>query len=134
MLFPSPATFVTDPTVLWGYAMQTFGYAATIPLYAAAHLFTSSAFTSSGKALEEANTLRNRNGFALRVLVPAFAIGYLVPTVLMCYPVTSPAFHRWLSGIWQGFPLCVVIWQRVCARLAGRILQNSAQTISRAYG
>ncbi|KAH8647272.1 hypothetical protein BX600DRAFT_503427 [Xylariales sp. PMI_506] len=121
-------------SVLWGYAMQAFGYAATMPVYAALHLFTSAAFYGSGKALAQANTLRDPVSFSLEVLVPAFSVGYLLPTLLMSWPFSSTSLHQWLGAVWQGFPLYVVIYQRVFARLVKPTLQSQAITVSRAYG
>jgi hypothetical protein len=113
--------------------MQTFGYAATMPLYAAIHLFTSSTFTSSGKALAKANKLRNPTSFDLRVLIPAFSIGYLVPTLLMSWPLSSSSLHQWFGALWQGFPLYVVIYQQVFARVVRPPPQGDVETIFRAY-
>ncbi|KAK6076222.1 hypothetical protein SCUP234_07390 [Seiridium cupressi] len=120
-------------SVLWGYAMQTFGYAAIMPLYAAIHLFTSSTFTSSGKALAKANKLRNPASFDLGVLIPAFSIGYLLPTLLMSLPVSSSSLHQWFGALWQGFPLYVMIYQHVFARVIKPPPQGDAETIDRAY-
>jgi hypothetical protein len=144
MHFISELTFVSRPigalmtnplssSVLWGYVMQTFGYAATMPLFAAVHLFTSPTFISSGRTLAKANNLRNPTGFELRVLIPAYFVGYLVPTLLMSWPVSSPSLHQWFGALWQGFPLYVVIYQKVFAHLVEPTQRSDIETLSDAY-
>ncbi|ORY55267.1 uncharacterized protein BCR38DRAFT_403374 [Pseudomassariella vexata] len=120
-------------SVLWGYTMQTVGYAATMPIYAIMHLFTSPTFISRGRALSKANRPRTSACLTLEALVPAFSIGYLLPTLLMAWPVSSPTLHQWFGVLWQGFPLYVVVWQQVFTRLRKPTLQSDSETISRAY-
>ncbi|GAB1315304.1 hypothetical protein MFIFM68171_05514 [Madurella fahalii] len=119
-------------TVMWGYAMQTCGYAITMPIYGAVQLFISPTFVSSGKALATAVVPQNASHFDLGVLVPAFFVGYFLPTLLMSLPL-SPAVHQWLGATWQGFPLYVVACQHLFARLVNVAPQSNAEVLSRAY-
>lgn len=113
--------------------MQTFGYAATMPVYAIVHLFTSPTMTNSGKPLVQEMALREPSSFSLQVLVPAFTIGYFLPTLFMAWPVSSPTIHQWLGAVWQGFPLYVVIYQRVFNNLLKPATPSSAHALSDAY-
>ncbi|KAK0718563.1 hypothetical protein B0T26DRAFT_713602 [Lasiosphaeria miniovina] len=120
--------------VFWGYLMQIFGYAAVMPVYAALHLFGSPvALASLGRPRARATALRHPSRFRLRVLVPAFALGYFLPSLLMGWPVSSPALHQWLNGLWQGFPLYVVASQQLFARLVAPAQQGHGAILSRAY-
>jgi len=106
--------------------MQTFGYALTMPLFGILHLLRSPACTSSSQALA------NPSLFDPRVLLPAFGLGYFVPSVLMSLPM-SPAAHQWFGAIWQGFPLYVIAYQALFVRLVKPSPQNDAKSLAHAY-
>ncbi|KAI1457391.1 hypothetical protein F4805DRAFT_177111 [Annulohypoxylon moriforme] len=118
-------------SIMWGYTMQTFGYAITMPIYAIIHLFISPTFLSSGKVVAKEITPRATETFSLQCLIPAFALGYFLPSVLMSWPLSSPTLHQWLGAVWQGFPLYVVLFQHLFTRLAkpSATLKGDAETL-----
>lgn len=115
---------------------QGAGYALTMPIYAALHLFTAPVSAgSAGKQQTNGNLPRYPLRLTLRALVPAFSIGYLLPTLLMAWPFSSPTLHQWLGALWQGFPLYVTVLQRMFTRLLQPTTESRspAATLSRAY-
>ena len=112
--------------------MQSVGYAAIMPLYCALHLYSSPLFanTSPGNESRTSGTQpRSQALFSPQVIIPAFSLGYLLPTLLMAWPVSSPALHQWLGALWQGFPLHVSLYQHLFARLT-----TSSETKARSGG
>ena len=47
----------------------------------------------------------------LETLAPSITVGYIVPSILMCLPLSSSVLHQWLGGFWQGFPVWVTLMQ-----------------------
>jgi hypothetical protein len=40
----------------------------------------------------------------LKVVIPAFGIGYFLLCFLFAYPFSSGVVRQWCGAIWQGFP------------------------------
>jgi len=93
--------------------MQIFGYGNIMPIYACLHLFTSPAATADTAAIRP----RSLAPVGLDAVVPAFGIGYLIPSCLFAYPFASGALRQWLVVLWQGFPHNVVGWQYLFSRM-----------------
>ena len=93
--------------------MQMFSYAATMPIYALVHIFTSSAATKSREAIRP----RFLAPLDLKVIIPAFGIGYFLLSFLFTYPFSSGVVRQWCGAIWQGFPQYVVLVQVLLVKL-----------------
>jgi len=115
-----------------------------MPLYCTAHLCISlTAVTNTRQpfpqttkprqALAEAILPRNPASLTLDVLIPAFSLGYFVPSLLMSWPVSSSTLHQWLGAVWQGFPLLVVLFQHLFLRFTRPSSEHPAEILSRAY-
>ncbi|ORY70471.1 uncharacterized protein BCR38DRAFT_481605 [Pseudomassariella vexata] len=100
-------------TILWGYAMQIFGYATVMPLYCGLHLL------SSPVALNNPQAVRPLYLAPLysKAIIPAFGLGYGLLTFLFAYPFESGNTRQWFCAIWQGFPTYVVGTQYLLAAL-----------------
>lgn len=76
-----------------------------MPLYAITHLLTSATATTLSPAL--ANAVRTRDPRFIENLTPSFIIGYILPSILMAIPISSPVLHQPFAGFWQGVPVWV---------------------------
>jgi len=57
----------------------------------------------------------------LRVMVPAFVLGYFVLSFLfVAHPFGIGQLHQWLGAIWQGFPMHVIFYQSIIAYFFAR--------------
>ena len=89
--------------------MQGLGYGFAMPLYAISHLLISPTATPANPALAQA--IRMRDVLFVKTLVPSIMLGYVLPSVLMAIPTSSPILHQWLGGFWQGFPVWITLLQ-----------------------
>jgi hypothetical protein len=94
--------------------MQATGFGFTMPVYTIVHLLTSrTAAGPRSPALSEAIRISDLN--MVRVLPAAIFFGYIIPTILMVMPMPWNELHQWLGGLWQGFPVSVVLIQYLLA-------------------
>lgn len=100
---------ITGRTVLWGCASQGLGYGFTMPIYAIVHLLRSS--TAQNRSSVMAQDVRLRSTESVEAIIPSLVLGYVVPTVLMVIPISSPMLHQWFGGFWQGYPVWVILIQ-----------------------
>lgn len=78
-----------------------------MPLYAITFLLSSSTASKADPSLAQVIPLRD--DIFLETIPLAMVLGYIVPTILISLPFTSPVLHQWLWGLWQGFPLWVTL-------------------------
>ena len=97
--------------VAWGCAIQGLGYGFSMPIYAMTHLASSPTACKVGPEL--AQSIRIRHLPLLKALIPSTVFGYILPTVLMVFPLPSSTLHQWLGGFWQGFPVWVYLLQHI---------------------
>jgi hypothetical protein len=76
-----------------------------MPIYAIVHLLCSP--TAANMTPEVAQNTRPLSADLLEGLVTSMILGYIIPTVLMAIPFSSPVLHQWLGGLWQGYPVWV---------------------------
>jgi H+/gluconate symporter-like permease len=76
-----------------------------MPIYAIVHLLCSP--TVANMTPEVAQDIRPLSADLLEGLVTSMILGYIIPTVLMAIPFSSPVLHQWLGGLWQGYPVWV---------------------------
>ncbi|CZR62756.1 uncharacterized protein PAC_12653 [Phialocephala subalpina] len=95
--------------VLWGCASQGLGYGFTMPIYAIVHLLCSP--TAVNRSPVMAQDVRLRSTKSVDTIIPSLVLGYVVPSVLMAIPISSPMLHQWLGGFWQGYPVWVTLIQ-----------------------
>ena len=100
-------------SMLWGCAMQAFGYGLVMPIYAIIHLFTSPTAAPRSTAFGEA--VRPSDLALVRALPAAMFFGYFVPTVMMVAPIPWNTLHQWLGGFWQGVPIFVALSRHLIA-------------------
>ena len=91
--------------------MQGLGYGSIMPIYAISHLLTSGTAIGVGPALADA--VRTQDLRYLETLSSSFVVGYIFPTVLMVFPLSSAALHQWFGGLWQGFPIWIELLQYI---------------------
>jgi hypothetical protein len=84
-----------------------------MPIYALVHIFTSSAATTNREAIRP----RYFALLNLKVIIPAFGIGYFLLSFLFAYPFSSSVVRQWCGAIWQGFPQYVVLVQVLLVKL-----------------
>ena len=90
-----------------------FSYAATMPIFALIHIFTSTAATNNREAIRP----RYLDPLDPKVVIPAFGIGYFLLCFLFAYPFSSGVVRQWCGAIWQGFPEFVVLVQYLLMKL-----------------
>ena len=78
-----------------------------MPLYAITHLMNSATAITVSPAL--ANAVRTQDPIMVKSLVPSIIIGYILPSILMTIPLSSPVIHQWFAGVWQGFPVWITL-------------------------
>ncbi|KAK0640718.1 hypothetical protein B0T16DRAFT_495573 [Cercophora newfieldiana] len=100
-------------SALWGCAMQATGFGFTMPIYAIVHLLTSRTAGPRSPALSE--DVRMSDLHMVRALPAAMFFGYVIPAILMAVPIPWNKLHQWLGGLWQGFPVWVVLIQYLIA-------------------
>ncbi|KAI1469275.1 uncharacterized protein F4812DRAFT_470295 [Daldinia caldariorum] len=103
---------------LWGFFMQITSYGCTMPLYVAAHLLNLPTGDVAGVGLSEAVPISKLSELA--VLPQAFILGYVIPATLMSVPIFSNATHQWFVGLWQGFHIFIVLFQKLLAAWVGQ--------------
>lgn len=91
--------------------MQGLGYGFVMPIYAISHLLTSGTAIRVGPALADA--VRTQDLIYLESLISSIIVGYILPTVLMVFPLSSAVLHQWFGGLWQGFPIWVELLQYI---------------------
>ncbi|KAI9743460.1 MAG: hypothetical protein M1818_002772 [Claussenomyces sp. TS43310] len=110
---------------LWGLGIQYAGYFLVMPWYCftkLSHLSHRSMTNTSPKIRQEkVSSLIT----AMKVVPWSMAIGYVIPTILICIPGFSSPTHQHLIAFWQNFPLWVVLLQ-----LSLETLVTSLHTIS----
>ena len=111
--------------------MNAFGYGFVMPLYAITHLLTSDTVSPYGPPMICAFQIEDST--SLTTLPTSFVIGYFIPIVLMAVPFSSNMLHQWLSGLWQGFPLWIALFQLILGRVSRnrKEQQINPQTIIR---
>ena len=100
-----------ERSVLWGCAMQGLGCGFAMPLYAISHLLISPTAIPASPVLARAVLMRDV--LFVKTLVPSIMLGYVLPSILMAIPTFSPLVHQWLGGLWQGFPVWIILLQYV---------------------
>lgn len=93
--------------------MQMFSYAATMPIYALIHIFTSSAATNDKEAIRPCYPAP----LNLKVIIPAFSIECFLVSFLFANLFSSDVVRQWCGAIWQGFPQHVVLVQVLLVKL-----------------
>ncbi|KAI9150329.1 Epoxide hydrolase aurD [Paramyrothecium foliicola] len=88
--------------VAWGVAMQSFGFGVIMPLYALLYLTLPRSDPTS------ADAAKLRQPIQLHGIIPAFVIGYFVPTAFLVYPYEDAALSQRANIVWQYFPVYVV--------------------------
>ena len=80
-----------------------------MPLYAISHLLLSPKSTPARPIL--AQVVRMRDVLFVKTLGPSILLGYVLPSILLAIPTSSPVLHQWLGGLWQGFPGWIILLQ-----------------------
>ncbi|KAF4540041.1 FAD binding domain containing protein [Lasiodiplodia theobromae] len=86
--------------VLFGI-YQLFGIGKIAPLYYLVSIYT------SGNILYTRTTGRAIHSSVAKALLPALAIGYVLPTILMFLPHESAVTHQNYVALWQPFPIYI---------------------------
>jgi hypothetical protein len=110
---------------LWAILFQTIGGAVILPLYIMAHTYiTSKTLTSSADQSIPPSQSRS--------LLPAAALGLLLPTAMMFYPFSNIDHTMLATAFWQPSPIYVnILWIIFATFTSG---QGSAkQSIRTAY-
>ncbi|KAF7947450.1 hypothetical protein EAE96_008538 [Botrytis aclada] len=95
----------------WSLLMQILGYGFIMPIYTSVHLSTSPTAIPENKPKHPASAIRIRQNTPLTTLPTSIAIGYILPTILMALPFNSTVTKQWFGGLWQGFPVWIVVVQ-----------------------
>ena len=80
-----------------------------MPLYAISHLLLSPTSTPARPIL--AQVVRMRDVLFVKILGPSILLGYVLPSILLAIPTFLPVLHQWLGGLWQGFPVWIILLQ-----------------------
>ena len=80
-----------------------------MPLYAISHLLISPTAVPASPVLARAVLMRDV--LFVKTLVPSIMLGYVLPSILMAIPTFSSIVHQWLGGLWQGFPVWIILLQ-----------------------
>ena len=98
-----------------------------MPLYGIVHLLNSPTASKAGPKL--AKSIHVCNLPFVDALVSSTIVGYILPTILMVLPVSSPALHQWLGGFWQGFPVWVNLLQHIIGFLRSKTRGEDANVL-----
>jgi hypothetical protein len=64
----------------------------------------------------------------LKVIVPAFSLGYFLFSFLCAYACSSGVLHQWFGVLWQGFPHYVVFLQYLLVKLFSQFSAHQPDT------
>jgi len=113
-----------------GILVQNGAYAVIIPLYLVIYLSTSPLIGSN----QVSDYLLSTADIA--AIPVSMALGYALPTVLMCLPAPSVINHeqkQTFIAIWQMFPLWVAILQRFIPYLTAIFTKNDTPSSVRSH-
>lgn len=112
-------TLLATPSV-WAVLYQLRGIGLIAPLYMAV-----STYVSSGIVYFSPST-RNLSASTARAILPALVLGYVVPTMLMFFPLADALHTRQLFiALWQPAPVYVTILTRVFSRVCKSVGSGS---------
>jgi len=110
-----------------GFFIQNISYTVTVPLYLFLHLLTS----PTAKLSKNNSNVLLIPGLDLAIVPISLFLGYIIPSILMCLPV-SMAAHQQFIAFWQLFPIWTVIIHSGLRFFASRLFkrETSAPTKS----
>ncbi|KAI9926177.1 hypothetical protein MW887_004640 [Aspergillus wentii] len=105
-------TLLASP-ILWGVAFQLRGIGFIAPIY-----FLVTAFTSRQKTYF-LPTSRSVSTLSAKAILPALLLGYVIPTMLMFFPIGDTSTRQAIFAMWQPSPVVVVILTEIFSRAIG---------------
>ncbi|KAJ5952743.1 uncharacterized protein N7479_011156 [Penicillium vulpinum] len=104
-------TLLATPSI-WAVLYQLRGIGLIAPLY-----FVSSTFISSGMSYFSPST-RTLPESTARAILPALALGFIVPTIMLFFPLADSLNMRQIFiALWQPAPIYVVILTQIFSRV-----------------
>lgn len=82
-----------------------------MPVYAIFQILSTPASTASSPQQLSAETV-----LQWKVLPYSITLGYIIPTILSCWPLFSPKTHRIAVLLWGCYPLYILLCQKVLTR------------------
>ena len=74
-----------------------------MPLYCYTHLTNTKHKTTSASV--------NNSNFAIRIVPFSMTVGFLIPSIVMCWPTLSGQSRQFAVSFWQNFPLWICLVQ-----------------------
>jgi len=112
-----------------GFILQNVSFAVTVPLYLFLHLLTSPTAQLSKK---NTNVLLIPT-LDLAIIPISLFLGYIIPTTLMCLPVSATT-HQQFIAFWQPFPIWTVIIHSTLRFFASRLSKADAGAPTKTHG
>lgn len=112
--------FRANRFALFGLAIQYCGYFVTMPLYCYVRLIA----TQGDSNQVTPATFATVSDSAIRIIPFSLIVGYVVPSVVMCWPSLSGQSRQIAVAIWQNFPLWVCLVQVAAQNICGNAVSS----------
>jgi len=94
-----------------------------VPLYFFLHLLTS----PTAKLSKNNTNVLIISGLDLAIIPVSLLLGYILPSILMCLPVSTTA-HQQFIAFWQPFPIWTIMIQSTIRFFASRLSKRETRT------
>ncbi|PGH00653.1 hypothetical protein AJ80_09143 [Polytolypa hystricis UAMH7299] len=115
---------------LFGLAIQYCGYFVTMPLYCYVRLLATQRDSNQASPAAFAKVPDS----AIRIIPFSLIVGYVVPSIIMCWPSLPGQSRQFAVAFWQNFPLwtCLVqaSAQKICDNAVSSKSQDSAHRLA----